>query len=200
MHKLTVLVLLNLNGSTFACLGIPQIKTVLLPPFWKRIELIHVSDLTVMLSFLCRYYFLVYNASVLYWQFCRPFLKPNYRQYLAKSLHQVVKALDDIDDKDYGWRAQLMMYVFIVVFVGCKGWRLIRYLGKGFLIISNIDLPFSNGVYCKNSETYTSHAIDEPLSDTGTIVALKKLRALKPFNFVRSGHRQETNPSIKRIQ
>lgn len=56
-----------------------------------------------------RYYFLVYNASVLYWQFCRPFLKPNYRQYLAKSLHQVVKALDDIDDKDYGWRAQLMM-------------------------------------------------------------------------------------------
>ena len=72
-----------------------------------------------MLSFLCRYYFLVYNASVLYWQFCRPFLNPNYRQYLAKSLHQVVKALDDIDDKDYGWRAQLMMYVFIVVLAGC---------------------------------------------------------------------------------
>ena len=59
--------------------------------------------------FLLRYYFLVYNASVLYWQFCRPFLKPNYRQFLAKSLHQVVKALDDIDDKDYDWRAQLMM-------------------------------------------------------------------------------------------
>ncbi|EDO49124.1 predicted protein, partial [Nematostella vectensis] len=56
-----------------------------------------------------RYYFLVYNASVLYWQFCRPFLKPNYRKYLAKSLHQVVKALDDIDDKDYDWRAQLMI-------------------------------------------------------------------------------------------
>ncbi len=46
-----------------------------------------------------RYHFLVYNASVLYWQFCRPFLKPNYRQYLARSLHQVVKALDDIDDQ-----------------------------------------------------------------------------------------------------
>ncbi|XP_048585353.1 cilia- and flagella-associated protein 46 isoform X2 [Nematostella vectensis] len=56
-----------------------------------------------------RYYFLVYNASVLYWQFCRPFLRPNYRKYLAKSLHQVVKALDDIDDKDYDWRAQLMI-------------------------------------------------------------------------------------------
>ena len=34
-----------------------------------------------------------------------------------------------------------------------------------------------------------SHVVDEPLHDTGIIVALKKLRALKPFNFVRSGHR-----------
>ena len=56
-----------------------------------------------------RYHFLVYNASVLYWHFCRPFLKPKYRQYLARSLHQIVKALDDIDDNDYEWRAQLMM-------------------------------------------------------------------------------------------
>ena len=56
-----------------------------------------------------RYYFLVYNASVIYWQFSRIFLKPNYKRFLAKSLHQVVKALDDIDDEDYEWRAQLMM-------------------------------------------------------------------------------------------
>lgn len=56
-----------------------------------------------------RYHFLVFNASVVYWQFCRPFLKPNYRQYLAHSLHQVVKALDDIEDTDYEWRAQLMI-------------------------------------------------------------------------------------------
>ncbi|XP_072177207.1 cilia- and flagella-associated protein 46-like [Diadema setosum] len=56
-----------------------------------------------------RYHFLVYNASVLYWQFCRPFLKPNFRQFLSVSLHHVVKALDDIEDKDYEWRAQLML-------------------------------------------------------------------------------------------
>ncbi|KAK7109057.1 hypothetical protein V1264_013170 [Littorina saxatilis] len=56
-----------------------------------------------------RYQFLVYNASVLYWQFCRPFLKPTYRQHLARSLHQVVKALDDIEDTDFEWRAQLMI-------------------------------------------------------------------------------------------
>ncbi len=56
-----------------------------------------------------RYHFLVYNASVLYWQFCRIFLKPNYKRFLAKSLHQVVKALDDMNDEDHEWRAQLMM-------------------------------------------------------------------------------------------
>ncbi|KAK2163795.1 hypothetical protein LSH36_74g11000 [Paralvinella palmiformis] len=56
-----------------------------------------------------RYHFLVYNASVLYWNFCRPFLKPHYRQHLARSLHQVVKALDDVDDNDFEWRAQLMI-------------------------------------------------------------------------------------------
>ncbi|XP_071827819.1 cilia- and flagella-associated protein 46-like isoform X3 [Apostichopus japonicus] len=56
-----------------------------------------------------RYHFLVYNASVLYWQFCRPFLKPTYRKYLSVSLHSVVKALDDIDDKDVEWRAMLMI-------------------------------------------------------------------------------------------
>ncbi|ESP03735.1 hypothetical protein LOTGIDRAFT_237561 [Lottia gigantea] len=56
-----------------------------------------------------RYHFIVYNASVIYWQFCRPFLKPGYRQYLATSLHQIVKALDDIDDQDFEWRAQLMI-------------------------------------------------------------------------------------------
>ncbi|CAH1785035.1 unnamed protein product [Owenia fusiformis] len=56
-----------------------------------------------------RYHFLVYNASVLYWQFCRPFLKPNFRRFLAHSLHEVVKALDDIDDQDFEWRATLII-------------------------------------------------------------------------------------------
>ncbi|CAL1538601.1 unnamed protein product [Lymnaea stagnalis] len=56
-----------------------------------------------------RYHFLVYNSSVIYWQLSRPFLKPGYRQYLVHSLHQVVKALDEIEDKDFEWRAQLMI-------------------------------------------------------------------------------------------
>ena len=63
----------------------------------------------IIIYYTFRYHFLVYNASVIYWQFSRPFLKPKYRQYLAHSLHQVVKALDDIEDQDFEWRAQLMM-------------------------------------------------------------------------------------------
>ncbi|PAA91512.1 hypothetical protein BOX15_Mlig026945g4 [Macrostomum lignano] len=61
---------------------------------------------------LCRkipkYHFLVFNASVVYSELVRPFLKPHFRRFLCQSLSQVVKALEAIDDKDYEWRAELM--------------------------------------------------------------------------------------------
>jgi len=56
-----------------------------------------------------RYHFIVFNASVLYWQMARPFLRPKYCSVLSQSLHQVVKALDEVDDQDHEWRATLMM-------------------------------------------------------------------------------------------
>ncbi|XP_075249447.1 cilia- and flagella-associated protein 46-like isoform X3 [Convolutriloba macropyga] len=56
-----------------------------------------------------RYYFIVYNASVLYWTFCRPFLRPGYKKFLAPSLLMVSRALDDTKDPDYEWRATLMI-------------------------------------------------------------------------------------------
>ena len=56
-----------------------------------------------------RYHFIVYNASVLYWKLARPFIRPGFRGVLCQSLSQIVKALELIDDKDYDWRAQLMM-------------------------------------------------------------------------------------------
>ncbi|XP_032047141.1 cilia- and flagella-associated protein 46 [Aythya fuligula] len=56
-----------------------------------------------------RYYFLIYNASVLYWQFVRPYLKPGFRCYLVPSLSQIVKALNQTDEPDSEWRAELMI-------------------------------------------------------------------------------------------
>ncbi|KAM4636947.1 cilia- and flagella-associated protein 46 [Discoglossus pictus] len=56
-----------------------------------------------------RYYFLVYNASLLYWQMARPFLKPGSRHILIPSLRMVVKALDEINDPDATWTADLML-------------------------------------------------------------------------------------------
>nr|CAB3230219.1 tetratricopeptide repeat protein 40 [Phallusia mammillata] len=56
-----------------------------------------------------RYHFIVYNASVLYWQMARPFLRPRYCKLLHQSLQQVVKALEDINDPDHEWRATLMV-------------------------------------------------------------------------------------------
>ncbi|CAD5115467.1 DgyrCDS4439 [Dimorphilus gyrociliatus] len=56
-----------------------------------------------------KYHFLIYNASLVYWSFCRPFLKPVWKKYLSKSLHQIVKALDEINDPDKEWKATLMI-------------------------------------------------------------------------------------------
>ncbi|XP_055280347.1 cilia- and flagella-associated protein 46 isoform X2 [Moschus berezovskii] len=56
-----------------------------------------------------RYYFLVYNASVLYWQMVRPFLKPGYRHHLVPSLAQIVSALSQTEEEDREWQAELML-------------------------------------------------------------------------------------------
>ncbi|XP_069045075.1 cilia- and flagella-associated protein 46 isoform X2 [Lepisosteus oculatus] len=56
-----------------------------------------------------RYYFVIFNASVLYWQMVRPFLRPGFRQFLIPTLTQVCKSLEEIGESDYSWRAQLML-------------------------------------------------------------------------------------------
>ncbi|EAW61310.1 chromosome 10 open reading frame 93 [Homo sapiens] len=56
-----------------------------------------------------RYYFLVYNASVLYWQMVRPFLKPGYRHHLIPSLSQIINVLSQTEEEDKEWRAELML-------------------------------------------------------------------------------------------
>lgn len=59
---------------------------------------------------LCRrYYFLVYNASVLYWQMVRPFLEPGYRHHLIPSLSQIVNVLSQTEEEDKEWHAELML-------------------------------------------------------------------------------------------
>uniref|UniRef100_A0A8C9SWN4 Uncharacterized protein n=1 Tax=Scleropages formosus TaxID=113540 RepID=A0A8C9SWN4_SCLFO len=58
-----------------------------------------------------RYHFLVFNASVLYFQAIGPFLRPGTKQHLVSSLMQVVKALEDIREEDLKWRAQLMLHL-----------------------------------------------------------------------------------------
>ncbi|NXX47739.1 CFA46 protein, partial [Tricholaema leucomelas] len=56
-----------------------------------------------------RYYFLIYNASVLYWQLVRPYLKPGFRYCLIPSLSRIVKALNQTEEQDTEWRAELMI-------------------------------------------------------------------------------------------
>ncbi|XP_072534370.1 cilia- and flagella-associated protein 46 isoform X2 [Salminus brasiliensis] len=56
-----------------------------------------------------RYHFLVFNASLLYFQTVRAFLRPGQRQHLVFSLTQVVSALEVVQEPDYAWRAELML-------------------------------------------------------------------------------------------
>uniref|UniRef100_A0A672TFQ8 Cilia and flagella associated protein 46 n=1 Tax=Strigops habroptila TaxID=2489341 RepID=A0A672TFQ8_STRHB len=59
--------------------------------------------------FLPRYYFLVYNTSVLYWKLVRPYLKPGFRHCLIPSLSRIVKVLNQTEEQDHEWRAELMI-------------------------------------------------------------------------------------------
>ncbi|XP_025029883.1 cilia- and flagella-associated protein 46, partial [Python bivittatus] len=56
-----------------------------------------------------RYYFLIYNASVIYWKNVRPFLKPGFRYFLIPSLSQIVPALKHPVEEDKDWTAELMI-------------------------------------------------------------------------------------------
>ncbi|EDL17863.1 mCG128871, isoform CRA_b [Mus musculus] len=56
-----------------------------------------------------RYYFLVFNASVLYWNMVRPFLKPGYHHLVIPSLSQIITVLNQTEEEDKEWRAELML-------------------------------------------------------------------------------------------
>ncbi len=70
----------------------------------------------IFIQFL-RYQFLVYNASVIYFNYVRPFFRDGYRKYLCDSFQQVVNTLIHIDDEpDYPWQAELLLYDVFVLF------------------------------------------------------------------------------------
>ncbi|XP_078499587.1 cilia- and flagella-associated protein 46 [Lissotriton helveticus] len=56
-----------------------------------------------------RYHFLIYNASVLFWQIASQFLKPGYRHLLIPGLTDILKALEYVKEQDSDWRAELML-------------------------------------------------------------------------------------------
>uniref|UniRef100_A0A671LJV0 Uncharacterized protein n=1 Tax=Sinocyclocheilus anshuiensis TaxID=1608454 RepID=A0A671LJV0_9TELE len=58
-----------------------------------------------------RYHFLVFNASLLYLQSVRRFLRPGQRRLLVSSLTQVLEALEEVQDPDHTWRAELMLHL-----------------------------------------------------------------------------------------
>ena len=56
-----------------------------------------------------RYDFLVYNASVHYWNVIRPLLRQSVQRFLVGSFTYVVQCLTTTNDDDAAWRCQLSM-------------------------------------------------------------------------------------------
>ncbi|CAG6017918.1 unnamed protein product [Menidia menidia] len=58
-----------------------------------------------------RCHFMVFNASVLFFQTVRPLLQPGRGLLLVPSLKEVLQSLEEVSDEDYSWRAELMMHL-----------------------------------------------------------------------------------------
>ncbi|XP_028324506.1 cilia- and flagella-associated protein 46 isoform X2 [Gouania willdenowi] len=57
------------------------------------------------------YHHMVFNASVLYFQKVRPLLQPGQSGHVAASLRQVLDSLEEVEDKNHCWRAELMIHL-----------------------------------------------------------------------------------------
>jgi len=74
----------------------------------------------------CRYAFLVYNASLVYWRCARPLMRVGTYKYLVPSLDLLAKALDEAQDDDFVWRTYVAVYVcfpFFTVMQFVLGYR-----------------------------------------------------------------------------
>ncbi|XP_075891746.1 cilia- and flagella-associated protein 46 isoform X3 [Nelusetta ayraudi] len=58
-----------------------------------------------------RDHFKVFNASVQYFQMVRPLLQPGLCIHVVPSLRQVVQSLEEVDNQDRSWRAELMIHL-----------------------------------------------------------------------------------------
>ncbi|XP_056903879.1 cilia- and flagella-associated protein 46 isoform X4 [Takifugu flavidus] len=58
-----------------------------------------------------RFHYKVFNSSVRYFHAVRPFLQPGRCQHLVPSLREVIQSLEEVDDRDHSWRAELMMHL-----------------------------------------------------------------------------------------
>lgn len=75
----------------------------------KPVVSVYISLCMWLLSF--RDHFKVFNASVQYFQIVRPLLQPGLCFQVVPSLRQVIQSLEEVDNQDYSWRAELMMQV-----------------------------------------------------------------------------------------
>ena len=79
------------------CFGITQVSVL------DRLTLIDFGSFA-------RYQFLIYNASVIYFNCVRPFFRDGFRKHLCSSFQQVVDTLISLPEEHYFlWKAELLL-------------------------------------------------------------------------------------------
>jgi hypothetical protein len=76
----------------------------------SKVGFLLYHDMRIIFYELFRYQFLVYNASVIYFNCVRPFFRDGYRKYLCDSFQQVIDTLINIrEEQDFPWQGQLLL-------------------------------------------------------------------------------------------
>ena len=73
---------------------------------------VSVLDRSTLIDFgsFARYQFLIYNASVIYFNCVRPFFRDGFRKHLCSSFQQVVDTLVSLpEEHDFLWNAELLL-------------------------------------------------------------------------------------------
>ena len=67
-------------------------------------RILEVLDICLEAANRPRYDFLVYNASVYFWNVSRPLMRAGVASYVVESMEKVVGALEEVKDADVEWR------------------------------------------------------------------------------------------------
>ncbi|XP_014779855.1 cilia- and flagella-associated protein 46 [Octopus bimaculoides] len=89
----------------------------------------------------------IYNASLLYWRLCHPFLRPGFYQYVVNTLHVIVKAINDLIDINYNWKAILFITLIEMYLKTGRKSEAVEIAKTAIVFVKKYALPFFKRIF-----------------------------------------------------